>query len=192
MDDQATHSFVYPGVVQDLEIDEADITPTSVSSITIHGVPPPKRSLDIKGLVITPLNGKASIPLKNALTHEIPNLIQDIPTPEEVSSIPGLSHLAAKFPEKQDWPTILLIGRDCMKIHVQSQVTWSNDKCQIASNTPLGWVIMGRPAHHTRPLVEKKSTKNKKTTNNRLISTHRRYPIHHPRRWIYAKKLRHG
>ena len=69
MDDQATHSFVYPGVVQDLEIDEADITPTSVSSITIHGVPPPKRSLDIKGLVITPLNGKASIPLKNSLTH---------------------------------------------------------------------------------------------------------------------------
>merc|ERR1712074_178978 len=75
-----------------------------------------------------------------------------IPTPEEVSSIPGLSHLAPNFPIKQEWPTILLLGRDCMKAQPQTQLTWSKDKSQLAVKTPLGWVIMGKPSQSTRPL----------------------------------------
>ena len=39
-----------------------------------------------------------------------------------------------------------------MQVHTQSHPTWSSDNRQLAAKTPLGWVVMGRPAHHTSPL----------------------------------------
>ena len=154
MDDQSTLSYVYPNVTDELDIEMSDQVPTTQTTRTIQGIGS-NQCLSIKGLLITPLTGEASIPLTNALTHELPSLLQDIPTPEEVSSIPGLSHLAPKFPKKQDWPTILLLGRDCMKAQTQGQYTWSKDEQQLATNTPLGWAIMGRPAKSTCPLSRK-------------------------------------
>ena len=151
MDDQSTISYVYPDVVGELGIEESDLLPTTENTITIDGISS-KQCLKTGGLQIIPLVGETPISLKSALTNQLPNLIRDIPTPEEVSSIPGLSHLAPKFPIKKDWPTILLLGRDCMQAQTYNQVTWSSDKCQFAAKTPLGWVVVGKPDHFTRPL----------------------------------------
>ena len=66
-----------------------------------------------------------------------------MPSKENVNSTPGLEHLAQFFPKKEDWPTILLIGRDCAVAQRQEHFTLTSNKQQIASKTPLGWVIMG-------------------------------------------------
>ena len=90
-------------------------------------------------------------------------MIREVPTPEEISTIPGLSHLSSKFPKKQNWPTILLLGRDCIHAFDQMQQTQSEDKHQRATKTPLGWAIIGKPAPSTRPLKKNASSENKAT-----------------------------
>ena len=155
MDDQATYSFVYPGVVKDLKIQAQDQCPSSHIITTMHGIGQPVEDLTITGLSITPLTKDRAIPI-NAFTHKIPTIAELVPSPQEVSRIPGLSHLAHKFPTRKMWPTILLLGRDCMQVQTQDQLTWSTDKCQLAAKTPLGWVIMGQPAKSTRPLSKPK------------------------------------
>ena len=148
-----SHTFICrPNAIAKLDIDNKDKTPHSHTTATINGIAPPKQCLKIKGLVIKPLSEDTPIKLDSALTQKLPNAIQEIPTNEEVSSIPGLSHLSRKFPTKKNWPTILLIGRDCMKAQQQSNLTWSEDESQLAVKTPLGWAIMGKPAQSTRPL----------------------------------------
>ena len=114
--------------------------------------------------MIKPLSGDEPIALENAITHNLPSLIQEVPTPEEVSSIPGLSHLAPQFPRKRNWPTILLLGRDCINVHDQLQRVTSGDKNQIAIKTPLGWAVIGKPASSTRPLNNKPPSTTLKTS----------------------------
>ena len=106
--------------------------------------------------MISPLSGDPWINLENPLTQNLPNVIHDIPTPTEVLSIPGLSHLSSKFPTKQNWPTILLLGRDCMQAQVIIQQVPSRDKNQLAVETPLGWTVIGKPARTTKPLKSQK------------------------------------
>ena len=69
-----------------------------------------------------------------------------------LSSIPGLSHLAKNFPNKKEWPTIILIGRDCAQLQKHLQYVSSEDKHQLAVQTPLDWTIMDKPADSTLPL----------------------------------------
>ena len=113
IDDQATQSFVYPQVIEDLGIEQSDQRPTQIVTRTVHGIGQPKKVFAISGLTITPLTNNNTISI-NALTHEIPHASDMVPTAEEVASIPGLSHLTHNFPHKKDWPTVLLLGRDCM------------------------------------------------------------------------------
>ncbi len=164
MDDQATLSFIDPNIIAKLDIDNKDKLPHSHTTATIHGIGPPRKCLKIKGLIIKPLSNDAPIKLESALTQKLPNALQEIPTTEEVSAIPGLSHLSPKFPTKQNWPTILLLGRDCMKAQQQSHLTWSEDESQLAVKTPLGWAIMGKPALSTRPLRQIPTPKEKQIT----------------------------
>ena len=59
--------------------------------------------------------------------------------------MPGFEHLADKFPQDlADLRTVMLIGRDCIMAQRQRQFTSNQNKQQIASETPLGWCIMGR------------------------------------------------
>ena len=108
----------------------------------------PERCYIISGLVVSSLeeDNEISLPPTYTNTRSLPNVIKEIPSPEDISSIPGVSHLAKKFPKKQDWPTILLIGRDCMLAQTQDHLTWSDDQSQVAAKTPLGWVLIGSPA----------------------------------------------
>ena len=63
-------------------------------------------------------------------------------------------YLAEKFPPKKAWPTLMLIGRDCTEAQKHIQYMSSEDKHQLAIQTPLGWTIMGKPALATQPLVD--------------------------------------
>ena len=60
--------------------------------------------------------------------------------------------LLHNFPNKKEWPTIILIGRDCAQLQKHLQYVSSEDKHQLAVQTPLGWTIMGKPADSTLPL----------------------------------------
>ena len=148
LDDQSSHTYVYPNIMEDLRITEDDTTPSELITTTIQGTSMPERCHIISGLVVSSLDDDNEISLPPAYTNSksLPNVIKEIPSPEDISSIPGVSHLADKFPEKQDWPTILLIGRDCMLAQTQEDLTWSDDQSQVAAKTPLGWVLIGSPA----------------------------------------------
>ena len=98
-------------------------------------------------------------------------MIREVPTPEEISTIPGLSHLSSKFPKKQNWPTILLLGRDCIHAFDQMQQTQSEDKNQLATKTQLGWAIIGKPAPSTRPLKNTAFFKKKPHHKHCLVQT---------------------
>ena len=95
MDDQATYSFVYPGVVKDLQIQHSDQRPTSHIITTMHGIGSPQDGLTITGLSITPLKNDRAMPI-SAFTHEIPTIAELMHTPHEVSRIPGLLLLSNK------------------------------------------------------------------------------------------------
>ena len=86
-----------PSIPKELSIPQEDLTPETHSTVTVHGIQT-HESITIKGLLITPLNGDPLIPLDSARTVPLPDVRNDVPTPQEVLSIPGLSHLAEKFP----------------------------------------------------------------------------------------------
>merc|ERR1712240_828334 len=48
--------------------------------------------------------------------------------------------------------TLMLIGRDCAQAQTHLQTVSSEDRHQLAIQTPLGWTIMGKPAQTTLPL----------------------------------------
>merc|ERR1711989_181460 len=152
IDDQSTLSFVQPSISQELSIPQEDLTPETHSTITVQGIQT-HESLIIKGLLITSLNGDPSISLDSVRTLRLPHVPNDVPTPQEVLPIPGLSHLAEKFPAKENWPTLMLIGRDCTQAQKHIQAVSSEDNHQLAIQTPLGWTIVGKPAQTTRPLL---------------------------------------
>ena len=114
IDDQSTFSFVVPSILKELSIPQEDLTPETHSTVTVQGIQI-HESITIKDLLITPLNGDPSIPLDSARTMPLPNVLHNVPSLLEVSYIPGLSHLAEKFPAKEHWPTLMLIGRDCAR-----------------------------------------------------------------------------
>ena len=58
--------------------------------------------------------------------------------------MPGFEHLAEEFLQDcADLKTVILIGRNCILAQRQQQFTSSRNRHQIASETPLGWCIMG-------------------------------------------------
>ena len=60
--------------------------------------------------------------------------------------MPGFEHLADEFLQDiADLRTVLLIGRNCISAQKQKQFASPQNKHQIASETPLGWCIMGSP-----------------------------------------------
>ena len=147
-----------PSILTKLNIPQEDLTPTIHTTTTVHGTLSTDTTI-IRNLLITPLNGDPSVPLDIAYTcHQLPNVLHNVPSPQEVSSIPGLSHLAEKFPPKENWPTLMLIGRDCAQSQKHLQTVSSEDRHQLAIQTPLGWTIMGKPAPYTRPLPTSSST----------------------------------
>ena len=136
---------------RELNIAKEDNTSDVLITSTVNGIHKSDTSI-IKNLLITPLSGDDPIQIDNARTCHLPKSLSLVPTPQEVSTIPGLSHLAGEFPAKKYWPTIILLGRDCIQVQKHLQYVSSEDKHQLAIQTPLGWTIMGKPAQATCPL----------------------------------------
>ena len=126
-----------PSILKQLTIAQDDLTPEVITISTVNGTQSTE-SVAIKNLLVTSFNGDSSIPLDCARTRLLPDVLHDVPTPQEVLSIPGLSHLAEKFPAKEDWPTLMLIGRECAQAQMHLQTVWSKDKHKLAIQTPLG------------------------------------------------------
>ena len=142
--------MVAPYIPKELHIAQEDLTSDFLITSTVNGIAQNK-TLIVKDLLITPLSGDAPIHIDRVKTCRIPDVLKDVSTPQEVSLIPGLSHLAEKFPPKKPWPTLMLIGRDCTEAQKHIQYVSSEDKHQLAIQTPLGWTIMGKPALATCP-----------------------------------------
>ena len=88
-----------PYIPKELNIAKEDLAHDVLITSTVNGILKAD-TIIIKNLLVTPLNGDASIPLDCARTCPLPDVLSDVPTPQEVLSIPGLSHLAEKFPAK--------------------------------------------------------------------------------------------
>ena len=145
IDDQASISIVDPIIIDNLQIKESDMEDTTLSTTTIQGTSYPEQCKLLHGLTVSSIDGYNPITLPSVYLHKkLPNAIDEVPTKETISSIPGLQHLTDQFAKKKRWPTIVLIGRDCTVAQFQEDMTFNDDKRQIASKTPLGWVLIGQ------------------------------------------------
>ena len=117
IDDQSGVTFVSPHIKRLLTIPESSIEASTQSVITIEGPSSPRPCEIIYNLVVSPLTGNSKIKLPpSVMQNPIPHAWNQIPSPEDVASIKGFSHLAGYFPEKDPkWPTLWLIGRDCIE-----------------------------------------------------------------------------
>ena len=76
---------------------------------------------------------------------------------------PGYSMFAHEFPEKKDeWETILLIGRDCMEAQWQEQFYSAENRSQMVAKTPLGWTLIGSPPEKDPPTANRRPHKKRK------------------------------
>ena len=144
LDDQASITLVDPGVITALEIPSSELTQTKLSTTTVQGTSPAEPCQMVHGLVVSTLKDSDPIKLPPAYAHKsLPNVLHEVPSRRIVESIPGMEHLACHFHDNENWSTILLIGRDCAIAQRQEQTILSADEKQLATKTPLGWVIIG-------------------------------------------------
>ena len=146
IDDQSGVTFVSPHIKRLLTIPESSIEASTQSVITIEGPSSPRPSEIIYNLVVSPLTGNSKIKLPPSVMQiPIPHAWDQIPSPADVASMKGFSHLAGYFPEKDPkWPTLLLIGRDCIEAQWQQQYhAKEENSTQMAVKTPVGWALVG-------------------------------------------------
>ena len=74
--------------------------------------------------------------------------------------MPGFEHLAEEFLQDiADLKTVILIGRNCISAQQQKQFASPRNEHQIASETPLGWCIMGSPPPQSTKTTQKEQKK---------------------------------
>ena len=66
LDDQSSHTYVYPNIMEDLRITNDDATPSELITTTIQGTSMPERCHIISGLVVSSLeeDNEISLPLR--------------------------------------------------------------------------------------------------------------------------------
>ena len=150
IDDQSGVTFADPAITQVLDIPDPSLETTTMSTITIEGRSEPRPAKLIHGLIITPLDGQPAIKLPPAvMQNSIPNSVNHVPSRYDVANTVGFQHFAEKFPKKNPgWPTLLLIGRDCIEAQWQQQYHAKGENhTQMVVKTPLGWALVGQPSH---------------------------------------------
>ena len=94
IDDQASISIVDPIIIDNLQIKESDMEDTTLSTTTIQGTSHPEQCRLLHGLHASSIDGSNPITLPSVYLHKkLPNAIDEVPTQEAISSIPGLQHL---------------------------------------------------------------------------------------------------
>ena len=84
--------------------------------VTIEGESKAKPCQIVQDLVVTPLDGQPEMVMPPAvMQNPIPDALDQVPSKRDVAHTRGYEEFAHHFPDKNvDWPTLLLIGRDCM------------------------------------------------------------------------------
>ena len=107
---------------------------------------PSKKYRVVKGLSVAPLsNPGVHYEIDQCLEwKKLPRAVDDVPSPEEVAQIEELEHLASQFPQvNPSWPTLMLIGRDCLWAMSPTQYCAPKRGGPMAIQTPLGWTLVG-------------------------------------------------
>ena len=115
--------MVDPDVIRQLQIPMHEISFAALSTTTIQGTSAAETCQVIKNLQITSLDNNFTKTLPSTYVYKsLPNASNEVALRENVAEIPGLRHLAQEFHEKKDeWPTVILIGRDCVWAQRQEQ-----------------------------------------------------------------------
>ena len=72
------------------------------------------------------------------IQNEIPRFITEVPDIGDLQSVPEFRKVADNVPRKNSsWPTVLLIGRDCMSALMQETSIMNREKTAAAVKTPL-------------------------------------------------------
>ena len=125
-------------ILNNLKIKESDMEHTTLTSTTVQGTSHPEPCTLLHGLIVSSIDESNPITLPPVYIHrKLPNTIDQVPTQETISSIPGLQHLTDQFAKKKKWPTIVLIGRDCTAAQFQENMTFSDDKNKLLPKHPL-------------------------------------------------------
>ena len=150
IDDQSGMTFIDPIVAQKIELPQSVMRPSKQGLLTMEGEMKSKPCHVITGLVMTPMDGQPSIALPSSvMQNKIPDAWDQIPSRKDVENTHGFAKFAPYFPEKDRsknyWPTIILIGRDCMAAQKQDQFYSDDNRDQIVVKTPLGYALVGSP-----------------------------------------------
>ena len=87
-------------------------------------------------------------------SSQIPCVIDEVASPQEVEDIAGFEGLAGNFHKKSGWKTLLMLGRDNLWVHdTKKRHTAGSGTDQMAAvSTPLGWALLGPSRYHNRSL----------------------------------------
>jgi len=152
IDDQSTMTMIDPSAVEEMGLPNKVLFPTALTTTTVQGTSYPERCVALKGLQVAPINqawDRIDLP-STYVKAAFSQLRPEVPTSSQVANLPGFEHLAEEFlPNLADLNTVILIGRNCIAAQKQKQFTSSRNEHQIASETPLGWCIMGKPPYRS-------------------------------------------
>jgi len=149
IDDQATMTMLDTAAIENMGLPNSILKKDTLSTITVQGQSPRESCLKVSGLQVASLKGTQNkINLPPTYLHKtLVNASQEVPTRRQVAGMPGFEHFADKFyDDVSNLKTIMLIGRNCILAQRQRQFTNSRNQNQIATETPLGWCIMGKSA----------------------------------------------
>ena len=156
IDDQSSLTILDPSAVELMGLPSEILATGNLSTTTVQGTSAPERCITVSGLRVASVNQVGDkIDLPSTYLHKsFENLHHEVPTKSQVAEMPGMEHLAEGFLQDfADLKTVLLIGRNCIAAQKQKQFTSPRNRNQIASETPLGWCIMGqsppRPTQNT-------------------------------------------
>ena len=174
IDDQSGITFVDPLVKNALKLPRQVLRNSMQGVVTIEGESKAKPCHIVQDLIVTPLDGQPEMVMPPAvMQNRIPDAIDQVPSRRDVANTHGYEDFARHFPEKDTkWPTLLLIGRDCMPAQWQEQYYSEENQEQMVSKTPLGWTLIGFPGSPTTHLLSH-PTKTKNSRRGRR-DTHRR------------------
>ena len=116
IDDQSGLTFVDPIVKEALKLPRQVLKNSMQGVVTIEGESKAKPCHIVHDLVVTPLDGQSEMVMPPAvMQNPIPDALDQVPSKHDVAHTRGYEEFAHHFPDKDvNWPTLLLIGRDCM------------------------------------------------------------------------------
>ena len=149
--------MVDPDVIIQLHIPSREITSTTLSTTTVQGTSAAETCQVIKNLRITSLHDGVTRTLPPTyVCYSLPDASHEVASKKDVAKIPGLRHLAQLFHDKKDeLPTIILIGRDCVWAQQQEQTMPTHETDPIATKTPLGYALIGPKTNHANKTTVK-------------------------------------